>query len=171
MRKIIKLVILLLIILNLVSCGYRPSAQFARVTLGEKVSTSVIISSVDPENTVIMKDAVDSAIIKVFQASLVNKSTSDSHLILNMSTPIYTPIVYDGNGYITGYRMTINLIIYKLTNGIEKKYTSEGNYDFEIAPNAVISDQQRFKAIGFAVEKAIRSFVAQVSAEGARYTN
>jgi len=121
MKKIIQSIILFLILANLVGCGYTPSAKFARQTMGDKISTSVIISAVDPENTVIMKDAVDSAIIKVFTHA-----------------------------------------------GIKKTYTAKGNYDFEIAPNAVISDQQRFEAIGFSVEKAIRSFVAQVSAEGAR---
>ena len=168
MKQITKFIVLLVILLNIVGCGYTPSAKFARQTMGDKISTSVVISAVDPENTVIMKDAVDSAIIKVFQASLVDKSISDTHLVLSMGAPSYSPIVYDTNGYVTAYRMTVTLRIEKSNEGVKKSYTSKGNYDFEIAPNAVISDQQRFEAIGFSVDKAIRSFVAQVSAEGAR---
>jgi len=167
MKQIIKLSILILTLYNLVGCGYTPSAKFARQTMGEKISTSVIISAVDPENTVIMKDAVDAAIIKVFQASLVDKSKSDTHLVLSMGAPAYQAVVFDNNGYITGYRMTVTLKIVKSHDGIKKSYTAKGNYDFEIAPNAIVSDQQRFEAIGFSVDKAIRSFVAQVSAEGA----
>jgi len=168
MKQIIKVTILFFIFLGFSACGYTPSAQFARQTMGDKISTSVIISAVDPENTVIMKDAVDAAIIKVFQASLVDKSMSDTHLVLSMGAPGYQAVVFDSNGYITGYRMTVTLKITKSHAGMKKTYTAKGNYDFEIAPNAIISDQQRFEAIGFSVDKAIRSFVAQVSAEGAR---
>ena len=168
MKKIIQSIILFLILANSVGCGYTPSAKFARQTMGDKISTSVVISAVDPENTVIMKDDVDSAIIKVFQASLVDKNKSDTHLVLSMGSPSYQAVVFDNNGYVTGYRMTVSLSISKTHAGIKKTYTAKGNYDFEIAPNAVISDQQRFEAIGFSVQKAIRSFVAQVSAEGAR---
>jgi len=168
MKQIAKLIVLLFILVNIVGCGYTPSAKFARESLGDKISTQVIISLVDPENTVIMKDAIDAAIIKVFQASLVEKSKSDTHLVVSMGEPGYEAVVFDSNGYVTGYRMTVTLTIDKTHAGIKKSYTAKGNHDFEIAPNAVISDQQRFEAIGFSVDKAIRSFVAQVSAEGAR---
>ena len=168
MKQIIKITILFFIFLNVVGCGYKPSAKFARQTLGNKISTSVVISAVDPENTVIMKDAVDSAIIKVFQASLVYTNKSDTHLVLSMGSPSYQAVVFDTNGYVTSYRMTVSLSITKSSAGVKKSYSAKGNYDFEITPNAVISDQQRFEAIGFSVEKAIRSFIAQVSAEGAR---
>ena len=168
MKQTIKILISLFILFNIVACGYSPSAKFARQSLGDKISTQVIISLVDPENTVIMKDAVDAAIIKVFQASLVDKSKSDTHLVISMGSPSYQAVVFDSNGYVTGYRMTVTLTILKTHAGVKKSYSAKGNYDFEIAPNAVISDQQRFEAIGFSIDKAIRSFVAQVSAEGAR---
>jgi len=167
-RNIIKITLLLVIFFNLVGCGYKASSKFARQTLGEKISTSVVISALDPENTVIIKDAVDSAIIRVFHSSLVSKNDSDTHLVLKMSKPLYTPIIYDSNGYIIGYRMSITLFITRLHNGVSTKYTTRGNYDFEVAPNAVVTDQDRFNAIRFSATKAIRSFVAQVSAEGAR---
>ena len=168
MKKMIKITLLLFTVFNLVGCGYKPSSQYARQTLGEKISTSVVISALDPENTVLMKDAVDSSVIQVFHSSLVDKEYSDTHLILNMSTPIYTPIIYDVNGYITGYRMSITLYIQRYHNGVSTKYTTRGNHDFEVAPNAVVTDKDRFDAIRFSATKAIRSFVAQVSAEGAR---
>ncbi len=168
MKKIIKIIFLFLIIFGFVSCGYQPSSKFARQTLGEKISTSVIISALDPENTVLIKDAVDNAIIQVFHASVVDKNHSDTHLILNMSSPIYVPIIYNTDGYITGYRMQITLYITRLHGGVSTKYTTRGYHDFEVAPNAIVTDKDRFDAIRFSAVKAIRAFVAQVSAEGAR---
>ena len=163
-----KKIILLLFIITLSACGYKPSAKFSRMALGDKISTSVVISAVDPENTVIIKDAVDNAIITVFQASLVSKSKSDTHLVLNMGNPSYHPIVYDQNGFITGYRMVVALNIQSKHKGKSKSYSVRGTYDFTVAPNAIVTDQQRFEAIGFSTQKAIKAFVAQVSADGAR---
>ena len=160
--------LLLSLIFFLGGCGYAPNAKFSRDVMGEKISTSVVISAEDPQNTVVIKDAVDKAVIEVFQASLTTKEASDSHLVIQMNKPIYTPVVYDENGYITGYRMSVVLHIVRNSKGASKKYQTQGFHDFSVAPNAIVTDQDRFNAIGFAAQRAIRAFVAQVSAEGAR---
>jgi hypothetical protein len=165
----LKRVLLLFLFLVVISgCGYTPSAKFSRDTLGEKISTSVIISAEDPQNTVVIKDAVDRAVIEVFQASLVSKELSDTHLVLKMGIPKYSPIVYDENGFVISYRMSVVLNIVKHSNGSSKSYNTKGFYDFSVAPNAIVTDQDRFDAIGFGAQRAIKSFIAQVSAEGAR---
>ena len=163
-----KIILLFIIFFNFVSCGYKPSSKFARSIVGEKISTSIIISQQDPENTVIIKDAVDAAIIEVFQASLTSKVLSDTHLVMNIANTYKVPIVYDKDGFVIGYRMYLKLNIKRYHNGSVKKYTTIGTYDFSIAPNAVITDKERFDAISFSATKAIQAFIAQLSAEGAR---
>lgn len=163
-----RVIAFVLIIALLSGCGYRPSAKFSRAVVGEKISTSVNISLIDPENTVIIKDAVDAAIIKVFHASLVPKTMSQTHLILSLSDPSYAAIQYDSDGFIVAYRATVLLKILRKTADISKNYVVKGTYDFSVTPNAIITDKERFDAIKFSSEKAIRAFVAQVSAEGAR---
>lgn len=163
-----KILSFVLIVILLAGCGYKPSAKFSRGVVGEKISTSVKISLVDPENTVIIKDAVDVAIIEVFHASLVPKNVSDTHLVLGLSNPSYSPIEYDSDGFIVSYRTTVTLRILRATNSVSKNYNVMGTYDFSITPNAVITDQERFDAIKFSSLKAIKSFVAKISAEGAR---
>ncbi len=152
-------------------CGYKPSAKFARDIVGEKVSTNVIISLEDPQNTVLIKDAVDKAVIEVFQASLVDRTVSDSHLVIKLISPAYSPIVYDENGFVTGYRMSVTLNIIRHAKDESKSYNTKGYYDFSVAPNAIVTDQERFEAIEFAAQRAINAFVAQVSAQGARAKN
>ena len=162
-------IILIFLVFFFVACGYKPSAKFARETLGEKVSTFVIISQEDPENSVLVKDAVDTAIIDTFHASLTDKAHSDSHLVIKVSNPSYSPVQYDENGFVIAYRMKITLNIKRYSKGNVKLYSTQGYYDFAVEPNAVIiTDQQRFNAIRFAAQKAIVAFIAQVSAEGAR---
>lgn len=163
-----KVVLALILVLGLVSCGYKPSSKFSRDIMGEKISTSVRISAQDPENTVIIKDAVDEAIIEVFHASLVDRANSQTHLNLSISNPSYSPIVYDSDGFVIGYRMNVSLNIARYHDGVTKSYSVKGTHDFTVAPNAIVTDQQRFDAIRFSAAKAIRSFVAKVSAEGAR---
>ena len=163
-----KLMSMLLVLLMFSACGYTPSAKFSREVVGESISTSVKISPIDPENTVIIKDAVDSAIIEVFHASLTDKSNSQTHLAISLSNVSYTPVQYDKNGFVISYRATTSLEIVRTTNGESKNYRTRGTYDFSIDPNSIITDRQRYIAIKGSSAKAIRSFVAQVSAEGAR---
>lgn len=168
----LKTVPLLLLVFSIfVGCGYKPSAKFARDIVGEKVSTSVIISLQDPQNTVVIKDAVDRAVIEIFQTSLVDKSISDTHLVIKLMPPAYSPIIYDENGFVTGYRMSVTLNITREKKSESKIYNTRGFYDFSVVPNAIVTDQQRFEAIEFAAQRAINAFVAQVSAEGARAKN
>ena len=166
-----RIILLSLIILLFCACGYSPSAKFSREVVGEKVSTSVIISAVDPENTVIIKDAVDAAIIEIFHASLVSKAFSSTHLVLTLGNPSYTPVQYDSDGFIVAYRTSISLSILRKTKNVSKNYTAKGTYDFTITPNAVITDKERFDAIKYSSSKAIKSFLAQISAEGSRIKN
>ena len=167
-KVVIKIVLAILVILLVTACGYRPSAKFSRDILGKKISTEVMISLEDPQNTVLIRDAVDSALAETLQSSLTNRENSDTHLSIMMANPTYQPIQYDANGYIIAYRMIVNLTITKFQEGKSKKYTSTGYYDFSVTPNAIITDQERFDAIEFGASKAIKSFIAKLSAEGAR---
>lgn len=164
----LRIIILFIIVFLISSCGYKPSAKYVRDVVGNSVSTEITISAQDPENTVIIKDAVDSAIIEVFHASLRPKKVSQTHLKIALSNPSYTPLQYDDNGYVVSYRANIVLKITRYNNREKKQYVTRGNYDFSIDANSVITDQQRFDAVRFSAAKAIRSFVAQVSAEGAK---
>lgn len=160
--------IVLFAIVFFVGCGYKPSAKYARNIVGERVSTSIVISAEDPENTVVIKDAVDSAIIEIFHSSLVARNYSDTHLNFSITSPSYTAIQYDTNGFIVAYRATIVLNVVRISKDLQKSYTATGTYDFSVSANAVITDQERFDAIKYSAKKAINSFVAQVSAEGSR---
>jgi len=168
MKHLLKYFLVAILLLELSGCGYRPSSKYSRKVVGDKISTNVIISAQDPENTVLIKDAVDRAIIEVFRASLVDKKHSKTHLIFSISEPRYTPIQFNADGFVIAYRATITLHIIRQTDALIKKYKATGTYDFTIAPNAVITDQERFNAIQYSTQKAIASFIAQVSAEGSR---
>ena len=164
----LKLLTLLTLIIFLSACGYKPSSKYARSVIGEKINTNVTISAQDPQNTVLIKDAVDSAIVEIFHASLTDKAHADTTLSFSLTPPNYSAIQYNTDGYVIAYRATIILKILRESKNIKKNYTAKGTYDFSVVPNAVITDQERFDAIKFSAIKAISSFVAQISAEGSR---
>jgi len=161
-------IILFTIIVILSACGYKPSSKYARDVLGSKISTDVVISSQDPENTVVIKDAVDSALVEIFHTKLTTQNYAQTHLKIELRPPSYVPIQYNADGFVIAYRATIVLNITRESANLKKHYVSRGTYDFSVVPNAVLTDRERFDAIKFGSAKAISSFIAQISAEGSR---
>jgi len=163
-----KLLFSFAILFMVAGCGYAPASHYAKNVVGESVSTEVVISMEDPKNTVIIKDAVDTAIITKFRTSLVSKNSSKTHLKFVLSSVTFTPLQYDINGYVITYRTTVSMAIERISESSSGNYAVSGVYDFNIEPQAIISDQARFEAIRLSSQKAIDVFVAQVSAQGSK---
>jgi len=148
-------------------CGYQPASHYAKNIVGESVSTEVVISMEDPQNTVIIKDAVDMAVITKFRTSLVSKNSSQTHLKISIGSVSFTPLRYDTDGYVITYRTTVMMHFDRIQGDKSTPYSTRGIYDFAIEPNAIITDQARFEAIRQGSQKGIDSFIAQVAAQGA----
>lgn len=163
-----KTVTSVLLSLWLAGCGYAPASHYAKNVVGESVSTEVIISMEDPQNTVIIKDAVDKAVITKFRTALRPKHSAKTHLTISIGGVGFSPLQYDTNGYVITYRATVTMNISRVTEGKSASYATTGVYDFAIEPNAIITDQARFEAISQGAEKAIDAFIAKLAAEGAK---
>ena len=157
----------LLFFILLSGCGYKPSSHHAKQVVGEKVSTQILISMQDPENTVLIKDAVNKAVVTRFRSSLVDEKDAQTHLRIAISKIQFSPLQYNLEGYIVTYRTHITLQILRTREDVAQTYISKGVYDFAIEPNAIISDQARFLAIQQSAQKAIDSFIAAVASQGA----
>jgi hypothetical protein len=160
----------LLIFIFISGCGYRPSANHSKEVVGEKVSTQILISMQDPENTVLIKDAVNKAVVTRFRSSLVGEKESETHLKIMITDIIFSPLQYNLEGYVVTYRTHLTLQILRTHNDEAQTYITKGIYDFAIEPNAIISDQARFVAIKVSAQKAIDSFIAAVASQGAMKT-
>ncbi|HLD22989.1 MAG TPA: LPS assembly lipoprotein LptE [Sulfuricurvum sp.] len=147
-------------------CGYQPASYYAKSIVGESVSTEVVVRMEDPQNTVIIKDAVDTAVITKFRTSLVPKNLAQTHLVISIVGVSFSPLRYDTNGYVITYRAAVAMSISRTADGKTASYSTSGMYDFEIEPNAIISDQARFEAIRQGAQKAIDAFIAHIAAEG-----
>ncbi len=140
---------------------------YSREVLGEKIFVEVKTSLKDPENTVLIRDAVNEAVIMRFRSRIVPRSNAQSILRMELKRVTFLPIQYDKNGYVIAYKTYVDLVThYREKNGNRGTITSRGDYDFTIESNSVISDTKRFEAIKHASYKAVDEFISKLSIKG-----
>ncbi len=162
-----KTFLLLITISFFISCGYKPTSIYTKEVLGEKIYTEVTISVEDPENSVLIKDAVNEAVVKQFHSELTSKEDADSFFHLTLNSVSFVPIKYDLNGYIVAYKTYIGLkTLYTDKNGNKQVINTTGDYDFLIESNSLISDTKRFEAIKFASQKALDGLRSKIAIKG-----
>ncbi|KIM09195.1 MAG: hypothetical protein KU28_00705 [Sulfurovum sp. PC08-66] len=159
--------LLLLLLLGMSGCGYKPSSHYAKKVLGESVYATIEIFAQDPENAVIIKDAVLQALVSRFRVSVTPQNQAQTTLDLKLGTLLFSPIEYDTNGYVIAQRAYVTLTIVRTSKHDNKSYSVQGSYDFSIQPNGLISETQRFNAIREASLRAIDLFITQLAVEGA----
>ena len=159
--------ILIFIVLFFVSCGYKPTLLYTKNILGDKIYVEVKTSLADPENTVLIRDAVNEAAIKKFRSKIVPQKEANSMLFVSLKRVTFLPIQYDKNGYVIAYKTYVTLSThYKDKQGHQSVINSTGDFDFAIESNSVISDTKRFEAIKNASYKAIDDFISKLSIKG-----
>jgi len=151
----------------LISCGYKPTAIYSKNILGDKIYADVKISLKDPENSILIKDAINEAIISKFHSKIAPKESASSKLFINLKSVNFRPIEFDRNGYVITYKSLVTLE----TRYIDKNNSSHiiltsGDYDFNIESLSVISDTLRFNAIKEASLKAIDALISKISTRG-----
>lgn len=162
----------LLIAAFISGCSYKPSSYYAKQALGNKIYAEVTISRQDPRNSVLIKDAVNEAVVSRFGAKLVSKVEADSVLHVKINSINFSPTVYDRFGYVIAYKAIVLLAIdYEDENKKVQKLTASGEYDFSIESNSVMSDNNRFDAIRYAANDALDEFVSKIAIKGLRNGN
>ena len=158
---------LVLLVLFVASCGYKPTNIYTKKVLGDSIYVDVAISRVDPQNTVLITDAVNQAVITKFKSKLVNKQKATTKMYISLKTVSFKPIQYDNNGYVIAYKTWVSLNTKYIDKSAKQRVVnSSGDYDFSIEANSVISDNKRFDAIKFAALKAIDELVSKISVRG-----
>jgi hypothetical protein len=161
-----KLLMLLTLAALFAGCGYKPSVYYSKKAIGEKVYAKVSMLRSDPENTVLIKDAVNEAIVTKFQSKLSSEAEADTKLLVNVASVGFSAVQYDVNGYVVLYRATVTLNTTVVGKKETKSFSTSGSYDFPIEPNTTVSDSKRFEAIKNSGIKAIDMLISQISILG-----
>jgi hypothetical protein len=163
MKKIIGI---LFVLFFWVGCGYKPSSTHTKKIIGERVYTEVEVSLSDPENAVLIKDALNKALYTRLQSKAIAKEDADSSIYMAYEKIRFIPLQYDKQGYVVHYQAMITLG-FKFEKGkIKEHHKMVGYYEFPIRPSAIISNDLRLKAIEQGSIKALDQFIAYLSVKG-----
>ncbi|NOZ89753.1 MAG: hypothetical protein GXO60_00545 [Epsilonproteobacteria bacterium] len=159
-----KLTILILFIF--IGCGYRPSSHFVPQTIGERVYTEVDVSLSDPQNAVLIKDALQKALYSRIKTVVTTKDRADSTIKVSYKSIKFIPLQYDRNGYVVYYQAHISLKFEFIKGDKRDERVIVGRYEFPIRPSAIISTSLRFEAIQKGSMRALDEFLAYLETKG-----
>jgi len=148
-------------------CGYRPVSGYARQTLPGPVYVDVHLSGVEPQNGVYLKDEILRVLMTRFhQKTVSRKELSVSQIIVPRYTIGYSALTYDTNGYVTRYRVSVNIDFEMFTSRGKISKTISSSEDVSIQPSSLTSSAARETAIRAAIRKAMDQFIAYVGYKG-----
>lgn len=163
-----KIVYAISLIFLLSACGYKPLSYYSRSVLNQKIYVQTEVSISDPKNSLIIKDALNEAILKRFGASLAKKEEADTIIKAKIKSIDFKPIAFDKHGYILVYQAEVlmSFVYESATNSTN--FEAKGKYDFMIGQNSVISETDRYNAIKEASLEAIDKFIFHIGLKGAK---
>jgi len=157
---------LIVAILLLTACGYKPSSQYCHEIIGQNVYTEVEVSLSDPENAVLIKDALNKALYTRLKSKSIRKEDADSSIYVAYDKIRFVPLQYNKNGFVVYYQAYITLGFTYIKGEKKEKRQIVGRFEFPIRPSAIISNDLRLKAIEQGSIKALDQFIAYLSAKG-----
>jgi hypothetical protein len=153
----------LLLALSFNACGYKPASIYTKNVLGDKIYVDLDVDINNPQNSVLIKDALNEAIINKFKAQISNQKNANTILKIKLKSVQFLPIQYDEQGFIVAYKTNVSL---QINYAPKKTIISKGSYDFPIEKDSIISNNKKFEAIKIASSKALASFISQISLLG-----
>ena len=161
MLKVLKLAFLIFLISG---CGYRPVSHYTKSVTGQSVYISTQTFKQDPENSVLIRDALSEALQIRMGIRPVREKNAETSLRLELDKLTFVPLQYDENGYVVYYRANISMDV--VASASPKPFKIIGHFDFSVEPNAIITDTLRFEAIEKASLKAVDSLISKLAVRG-----
>jgi hypothetical protein len=149
-----------------------PTSVYTTPILGNRIYTEVEIDIKNPTDSIFLKDALNEAVIAVFNAKIADSNNYDSKIKLKVKHIGLSAVDYDKNGYPILYRVTASITAYisDMHNNFYS-YNASGSYDFSIDADAVLSNDIKHNAIKEAFLKALQMIEFEIAQKGMRYDN
>jgi len=161
--KIKSLFFMLIVLMILSACGYKPSSHIIKNIFADSVYVEVIVDRAEPENAPFVKDEMNRLVYTRFKGRVVPKNQAESQIRIAYSGSTFTPLAYE-EGYVTRYRANIRVHF----DMISKKGRMQKNistiFESDIQSSSLASSTLRTEAIRKGLEKALDEFLAYVSA-------
>lgn len=161
-----KTTLFILITLFLNSCGYKPSAYYAKEQLAKDLFVRMEIRASDPRNSILVKDAVTKILIQKIDSNIVDSEYEAEVIMdLDIKSVSFSVLQYDKDGYNKLYKVKVNIDVKYFTksNSKTKSFTVQGEYDFSVGLRDTLNDTHRFEAIGKASDMAVTEILSRVA--------
>ncbi len=167
----IKKVLLVLLTLTfcfftLSGCGYKPTTHYAKKELAGKVFVKLFIDLKDPQNSVLIKDAMNQLLAHKLDSKLVyDEAMADTIMNIKINSVRMTELQYDADGYNNLYRanVSINVRYTKKAENISRNFTVTGENDFSLGSSTTITDTKRYEAIKSASDDALDEVLSRIA--------
>ncbi len=165
MQKYKSMIIMGFVLLLLVGCGYKPSAQYIQHIMKGSVYVEVQVDPKEPENASYVKDALHQMILTRFKGSLAPKNQATNFIVASYEGTSFNPVSYS-NGYITRYRADIQMEFELRTPDRVFKRSIKSEVEENISASSRLSSALRIEAIRRGMAKALDQFLAYASTQG-----
>lgn len=152
-------------LLLLLGCGYQPLARYSEQQFGERIYVDVSINYRDPENSVLIKDALLESIVQRLGAKVATSAAdADSQIHVTLHNVRFASLAEDIQGFTTFYRAFVTLHFrYYDKGGKMTQMNTTGRHTFSIDTQAVLTDTRRLEAIAQASIQALDAFFAKIA--------
>jgi len=166
MRKKLQMhhLLVTLVTLLLVSCGYKPSSQYIKNTFDDNVYVEVVVDRAEPENAPFVKDEMNRLVYTRFKGRVTSKEQAGSTIRISYAGTTFTPLAYE-NGYVSRYQVNVRVNFDMMTKQGRLKKNISTIFESDIHAGSVDSSALRTEAIRKGLEKALDEFLAYVSAK------
>ena len=153
---------IVVLVLGIHGCGYKPTLTYTKKYISGDVYADVKIDISNPEVSVVLKDAINNAVISKFDANLVSKERAQTELYGTLNSVSMIALQRDSNEYVSVYRAVASVTLQITQKTKTTTFTKSGYYDFAVSDGAISSDTQRIEAIKEASAKALDNIVAAI---------
>ena len=139
-----------------IGCGYKPISALANSILDDEIWVDVIVSKIEPQNSLIIKDAIREGMKQRLGKDFAPKELANTKIIASIKSLEFSPMIYDAYGYASTYnaKLTLN---YKITfkNGETKNFIATGEHNFKAVrlmknvrdTNSAINEKDKFLSL------------------------
>ena len=156
-----------ILLFALTACGYKPSAHYIKNVFDNTVYVDVVVSHMEPENAVYVRDALHGMIINRFGGKIVPKAQAQTIISASYDGTTFSPISYDSNGYITRYRANVRMRFEIQTSKGNFQRSIRSTVEEDISASSTLSSSLRIEAIRVGMARALDQFLAYAASQGA----
>ncbi len=155
----------IIFLLMLYGCGYRPFSAYSTSLFGEKIYIDIQVNYRDPENSVLVKDALLDAVAERLNAVVATSADeADSFIKVSIQSVRFASLAENREGFTNFYRVYVVLFFeYQDLHGKTDSMTTTGRYTFSIDISSILTDSRRLDAIRRASEQALDIFIAKIA--------